>query len=124
MPAAHPDAPSYDEAVARIAARQAQDDSVVVSNGRSILMTHGARATRVYVLLHGFTDAPTQFATVGAHLFADGDNVYIPRLPHHAERVVAAPGDQPSARRRAGAFRRFDGGDRARLGRHRSSSSG
>jgi carboxylesterase len=36
--------------------------------------------------LHGFSDAPTQFATVGAHLFADGDNVYIPRLPHHAER--------------------------------------
>ena len=48
-------------------------------------MTHGARATHVYVLLHGFTDAPTQFATVGAHLLADGDNVYIPRLPHHAE---------------------------------------
>lgn len=87
-PAAHPDAPSYDEAVGRIAARQAQDDSVVVSNGRSILLTHGARATRVYVLLHGFTDAPTQFAAVGAHLFADGDNVYIPRLPHHAERVA------------------------------------
>jgi len=42
---------------------------------------------RVYVFLHGFTDAPTQFATVGGHLFADGANVYIPRLPHHAERV-------------------------------------
>ena len=39
------------------------------------------------MLLHGFTDAPTQFATVGAHFFADGANVYIPRLPHHAERI-------------------------------------
>ena len=86
-PAVHPDAPSYEDAVARIATRQRQDDSVAVATGRSILMTHGAPAPRVYVLLHGFTDAPTQFAVVGTHLFADGANVYIPRLPHHAERV-------------------------------------
>lgn len=86
-PAAHPGAPSYADAVARIAIQQRQDDSVAVTNGRSILMTRGAPTPRVYVLLHGFTDAPTQFATVGAHLFADGANVYIPRLPHHAERT-------------------------------------
>lgn len=88
VPAAHPDAMSYSDAVARISARQRQDDSVAVANGRSILMTHGAHTPHVYVLLHGFTDAPTQFAAVGANLFADGDNVYIPRLPHHAERVA------------------------------------
>jgi len=86
-PDAHPGAPSYADAVARIATQQRQDDSVAVANGRSILMTRGAPAPRVYVLLHGFTDAPTQFATVGAHLFADSANVYIPRLPHHAERT-------------------------------------
>ena len=86
-PDAHPDGPSYADAVARIANQQRQDDSVAVANGRSIFMTHGASAPRVYVLLHGFTDAPTQFAAVGAHLFADGANVYIPRLPHHAERT-------------------------------------
>jgi pimeloyl-ACP methyl ester carboxylesterase len=40
----------------------------------------------VFLLLHGFTDAPSQFATVGQHLFDRGDNVYIPRLPHHAVR--------------------------------------
>lgn len=77
---------SYAESVARIAIRQSVDDSIAVARGRSILMTHGARAPRVYVLLHGFSDAPPQFETVGASLFADGDNVYIPRLPHHAER--------------------------------------
>lgn len=87
QPDAHPGAPSYADAVARIAARTRQDDSVAVSNGRSILLTRGAPTPRVYVLLHGFTDAPTQFGTVGTHLFADGDNVYIPRLPHHAERT-------------------------------------
>jgi carboxylesterase len=78
--------PSYTESVARVAIRQSVDDSVAVAGGRSILWTHGARAPRVYVLLHGFSDAPTQFQVVGASLFADGDNVYIPRLPHHAER--------------------------------------
>ena len=69
-----------------IAQRQAADDSVVVAGGRSILLTHGARTARVFVLLHGFTDLPEQFAIVGQHLYAGGDNVYIPRLPRHAER--------------------------------------
>jgi pimeloyl-ACP methyl ester carboxylesterase len=87
VPIAHPSAPSYADATARIASQQLQDDSVVVSGGRSILMTHGAAAARVYVLLHGFTDAPSQFAPIGTDLFADGANVYIPRLPHHAERA-------------------------------------
>ncbi len=86
-PEAHPAAPSYADALLRIGVQQRQDDSVAVAGGRSILMSHGDRAARVYLLLHGFTDAPTQFATVGAHLFADGANVYIPRLPHHAERA-------------------------------------
>lgn len=86
-PVAHPSAPSYADAVARISVRQRLDDSVAVANGRTILMTHGTTAPRVYVLLHGWTDGPPQFAAVGAHLFADGANVYIPRLPHHAERV-------------------------------------
>ena len=56
-------------------------------------MTHGARAPRVIVLLHGFTDAPVQFELLGKRFFDAGDNVYIPRLPHHAERV--APVAQP-----------------------------
>src|SRR5690242_18217616 len=87
VPAEHADTMSYRDALLRIGLRQRHDDSVAVANGRSILMTHGDRTPRVYVFLHGFTDAPTQFATVGGHLFADGANVYIPRLPHHAERV-------------------------------------
>ena len=79
-------APSYEDAVAIVARRQALDDSVVVVGGRSRLLTHGARTARVFVLLHGFTDLPEQFAVVGEHLFAGGDNVYIPRLPRHGER--------------------------------------
>ena len=78
--------PDYEDAVARVARRQAADDSVVVAGGRSLLLTHGKRTPRVFVLLHGFTDLPEQFAGVGQHLFAEGDNVYIPRLPRHGER--------------------------------------
>ncbi len=73
--------------MALVERRQAEDDSVVASGGRSILMVHGERTPRVYVLLHGFTDAPRQFEPLGRRFFASGDNVYIPRLPHHAERV-------------------------------------
>ena len=77
---------SFADAVALVARRQAEDDSVVVAGGRSLLLTHGARTPRVFVLLHGFTDLPEQFAVVGQHLFATGDNVYIPRLPRHGAR--------------------------------------
>lgn len=78
--------PSYDSATAMVARGQAVDDSVVVTGGRSLLLTHGMRTPRIYVLLHGFSDLPDQFAVVGQHLFTGGDNVFIPRLPHHGER--------------------------------------
>jgi len=77
---------TYAEAVERVARRQAADDSVVAPGGRSILMTHGDRTPHTFVLLHGFTNSPSQFEELGARLFAAGDNVYIPRLPRHAER--------------------------------------
>jgi alpha-beta hydrolase superfamily lysophospholipase len=76
----------YEDAAARVATIQARESVVVVRGLGSILMTHGHRTPRSYVLLHGFTDVPTQFRVVGEHLFATGDNVYIPRLPHHGER--------------------------------------
>jgi len=78
--------PTFEDAIAMAARRQVADDSVVVTGGRSLLLTHGARTARVFVLLHGFTDLPEQFAVVGQHLFDAGDNVYIPRLPRHGER--------------------------------------
>ena len=87
--APHPIAPppTYEDVIARVARRQATDDSVVAQGGRSILLTHDRRTPRVYVLLHGFTNSPSQFQEVGERLFAiTGDNVYIPRLPRHAER--------------------------------------
>jgi len=79
-------AASYAEAVDRITRRQAADDRVAAPGGRSVFMTHGMPTPRVVVLFHGFTNSPKQFEHLAALLFTAGDNVYVPRLPHHAER--------------------------------------
>ena len=79
-------ASSYDDAVNRIVMRQQRDDRVAAPGGRSILMTHGVRTARIVVLFHGLTNSPKQYEQLGAILYEAGDNVYIPRLPHHAER--------------------------------------
>jgi alpha-beta hydrolase superfamily lysophospholipase len=49
----------------------------------SILLTHTGPASRAYVLLHGITTTPMQFAEFGRLLHDRGANVYIPRLPRH-----------------------------------------
>jgi carboxylesterase len=46
-------------------------------------MQHEAPVTRAYLLLHGLTASPLQFAEFGELLHARGANVYIPRLPRH-----------------------------------------
>jgi pimeloyl-ACP methyl ester carboxylesterase len=79
-------AANYRAAVARVGIQQAEDDRVAAPGGRSILLTHGGRTARVDVMLHGFSDSPLQFAALADSLFAEGDNVYVPRLPRHAER--------------------------------------
>jgi carboxylesterase len=77
---------NYASAIALASSQQALDDSIAVPQGRSILLTHGHRVERAVVLFHGFTDSPRQFAEFADSLYAAGDNVYVPRLPHHAER--------------------------------------
>lgn len=85
---AHPDpAPSYRDAVERASALVAQDSVVAAPGGESIVLAHGARAPRAVVLFHGFTDSPKQFEALADSLFARGDNVFVPRLPHHALRA-------------------------------------
>ncbi len=77
---------AYAASVVAIARRQAVDDSVAAPGARSILLTSGAPAPRVVVLLHGLTDSPRQFETFAYDLYADGNNVYVPRLPQHGLR--------------------------------------
>ena len=76
----------YADAVERVRRQQDADDRVVAPGGRSVLLTHGARAPRSIILLHGLTNSPRQYQHLAARLYASGDNVYVPRLPHHAER--------------------------------------
>ena len=77
----------YTAAINRIAALQSVEDSVVAPGGGSILLTHGHRTARVVVLYHGLTDSPLQYFPFAQRLFAEGDNVFVPRLPHHAEKA-------------------------------------
>jgi len=77
---------SYSNAVARAKRQIAADDSVAAPGGSTILLVHGGRAPRAVVLFHGFTDSPHQFAALAESLYVRGDNVLVPRLPHHAER--------------------------------------
>ena len=86
-------AASYDEAMARWAETQAREAALPLhEGGHSIVLTHGYETERVFVLLHGLTNAPRQFRELGEELFATGANVVIPRLAHHglADRLTDA----------------------------------
>ena len=86
-------APSYDEAMERREGTQAMEaDLPLHEGGRTIVLTHGYQTERVFVLLHGLTNAPRQFRELGEKLFATGANVVIPRLAHHglADRMTEA----------------------------------
>jgi carboxylesterase len=86
-------ATSYDEAMARWDETRAKEASLPLHDGgRSIVLTHGYETERVFVLLHGLTNAPRQFRELGEKLFATGANVVIPRLAHHglADRMTDA----------------------------------
>jgi carboxylesterase len=83
----HPHAfPSYATASAAAARQQQADDKVAAPAGRSIVLAHGHSTARAVVLLHGFTNSPRQFDSLADIFYRAGDNVYVPRLPHHAER--------------------------------------
>jgi len=75
---------SYTDAMQRVESIQAEEREKSLSeHGRTIVMTHGVPTDRVFVLLHGLTNAPEQFRQLGQQLFHQGANVVIPRLAHH-----------------------------------------
>lgn len=73
----------YLRARAAFAAWRAAEPIAVGDRGRSLLLDHGRRTSRVVLLLHGLTAAPRQFLAFGALLHRAGDTVVIPRLPFH-----------------------------------------
>lgn len=80
-------AASYEEAVEQVARMQERDRApgspAVHSLCHTALRTHGQRAPRAIVFLHGLTACPAQFAPLADHFYALGYNVLIPRLPYH-----------------------------------------
>lgn len=76
---------SYDEAVRQIREEIAQSPPEVSEIGRTKLLDHGHATKRAFVLLHGLSNCPEQFATLGKMLFDQGYNVLIPRTPYHGE---------------------------------------
>lgn len=82
----------YAQALAGIAALQAEDGPEIAGGCGTRLLTHGGRTAHVVVLLHGLTNCPAQFDSLGRIAFMRGANVLIPRLPGHgrAERMTDA----------------------------------
>jgi alpha-beta hydrolase superfamily lysophospholipase len=73
----------FDEGLRLVEAMRREDGPAIAPECRTELLSHGARSGRVIVLLHGLTNCPAQFDSLGRLLFAGGANVLIPRLPHH-----------------------------------------
>ena len=84
-PASRPSA-TYEEAVERAGAIAARDDDRVLPEGRTALLTSGARAPLAVVLFHGFTNHPGQYAQFAPLLAERGVNVFAPRMWGHGYR--------------------------------------
>ncbi len=77
-------AASYDEALARLAQIEAEEDALpLLPECRTRLMTHGAQTEKVIVFYHGLTNCPRQFVELGEQFFDLGYNVLIARFPYH-----------------------------------------
>ena len=81
---------SRDDALERLRRLEARDDSVrLYPSCRTLVLDHGVKTPRAYVLLHGFTNCPRQFGTLARLLYDDGANVLVPRMPRHG--IAHAP---------------------------------
>ncbi len=83
---------TYEQAERALEAFYARDHGAIADFGRSILLTHGARAERAAILLHGMSASPAQFRQFSQELYERGYNVFVPRLPRHghADRMTTA----------------------------------
>jgi pimeloyl-ACP methyl ester carboxylesterase len=75
----------YETAIEKIQAMQAGELATPGFNPelQTTLLTHGEKARRVVLWLHGYTAAPPQFKSLAELCFQRGYNVLVPRIPHH-----------------------------------------
>jgi hypothetical protein len=78
-------------ALAAIAARETADPAIAAGS-RTWWHLGASVAPRAVVLMHGFTNAPPQYALLGRELVQRGDAVIVPRFPYHghADRMSEA----------------------------------
>lgn len=71
---------SYEEALRKFSVIQQREATLPLNpEGHSRLMVHPAKTERIFVLLHGLSSCPEQFASLGKILFDRGANVIILR---------------------------------------------
>jgi len=90
-------ASTFGEALEKFAALRASESTLPLRpEGASRLLHHGKKTPRAFVLLHGLTNCPEQFAALAAQLHATGANVVIPRarLAGFADRLNGEHGSQ------------------------------
>jgi alpha-beta hydrolase superfamily lysophospholipase len=78
--------PSYDEAVREIRKLAAVTSPKIRPECTVQLLEHSHPTAEVFVLLHGLSNCPAQFAKLGGLLFERGHNVVIQLVPYHGER--------------------------------------
>jgi carboxylesterase len=74
---------TYAESLDRFQQIQLEEQGLVNDSTRSRLLDHGDKTPRVYLMIHGITNSPLQWLELGEHLYNQGSNVLILRMPYH-----------------------------------------
>ncbi len=74
---------SYEEALQRVAAIQAQEDSGYEEVCKAQVLTHGSKTSRVVILVHGYTHCPAQYREMAPQIFDLGYNILLVPMPRH-----------------------------------------
>ena len=74
---------SYSQAEMQIQTMQNQEASDHNPVCKTQFMSHGEKAQRVIVFIHGYTNCPHQFVELGKLFYEEGYNVLIAPLPRH-----------------------------------------
>jgi pimeloyl-ACP methyl ester carboxylesterase len=76
----------YEMAIRHFARISQAEAGIVHEAGASLLLAHGRKTSRAYVLLHGTTNSPFQWLEFARIVFDLGHNVFVPRAPCHGLR--------------------------------------
>lgn len=82
---------TYEIALTAIESVNQRDVECAGDACRSILLSHGRRTRRATLFLHGMSASPQQFRELAVYAHAQGDNVFVPRLPKHGHRDRLSP---------------------------------